>query len=243
MSVIDTEQVRYENLPYHSPQDALERLLSLSLTVREQMAQVYKDAFGGYPWYEVYQCTGCGNYSPTDENCAHCQGTEFSDAYHIEELMNKYFPEMLQAYLPGVLILAKDGEDSIEGFSTGGGTTFGTLVEKKYKGDQRILASIRAQTGLTPETPVFYENETCISPESQQAGIGSSLNYQRLESAVAQGFKYICGRSVNKPWLGIKRSQMEALGYDFQMFVPEGDTYEVGGSPRYFFMGVKRDAE
>lgn len=241
MSSKEKTEINYKKREYDSSRDAFQNLMSLNIGIRSQMAQTYKDAFGGYPWFEVFQCSKCGNYSPEDSNCTYCGGVDFSEAYPIQDLVNNYFPEMVMSYTPGVLILAENHEGDLEGFSTGGGIALGHLIEKKYGGNKTILNSILSQTDLSPDSVVFYENETCISPNSQKRGMGGNLNLERLLSAKEQGFQFICGRTVNQPWLRLKQRQMDELGYDFISFIPEGDDYTIEGQRRYFFLGIKRE--
>lgn len=234
-------EITYQKAEHSSPSDAFQNLMALKIEVRTQMAQIYKDAFGGYPWFEVFICSKCSNFSPQDAECPYCGGADFSEAYPLEDLIENYFPEMVMAYAPGVLILAENEDGEVEGFSAGGGVKIGDLIAKKYRGDESVLNSILTQSGLTEDAVVFYENETCISPNSQKKGMGGNLNFERLLTAKEQGFQYIAGRSVNQPWLKLKERQMDELGYDFVSFIPEGDEYEIDGQRRYFFVGIRRE--
>lgn len=234
------QTMKFESYEYSDQNGAFETISLLRLQVKEQMARVYKEAFEGYPWYEVYQCRDCENYSPQNDVCRYCEGSNFSEAYPIEWLVKDYIPEMLASFTPGVLIISENSDDVVEGFSTGGGITVADLINKKYAKNQAVLNSILQNTALTPETVVFYENETCVSPDSQQKGLGGELNKQRLQGANAQEFDYICGRTINLPWLKLKERQMNELGFDFVSFVPAGDTYEINGQKRFFFIGSKR---
>jgi hypothetical protein len=232
-------RTNFELFTYRNVGQALAVLKALDRDVRLAMAVVYRDAFGGKPWYERYACTACGEYSKENRACLKCGGSEFSEAYPVEWLINEYFPKMVTTFVPGLLILARQ-ENQLEGFSTGGGISMGQLIANKYGGDPTISRSILAQTGLTDDSFVFYDNETCISPSIQSKGIGSQLNQERIVEAVQEGFNLICGRSINQPWLNRKRLQFEAQGYDFKMFVPAGDKYVVEGQQRYFYLAFKR---
>ncbi len=223
---------------YENKASAIEAYVSLTDNQRFAMARVYQEAFGGYPWYEVFKCNSCDEFTKTNDLCPHCQSVNFSEAYPLGWLVDEYFPHMMGAYIPGILVtLEEDG--SMIGFTTGGAINLRQLIQDKYKGKPEILTSIITHTGVSPDSIVFYENETCISAISQQKGSGGKLNLARVEAASEIGFRLICGRSVNQPWIALKRRQLSSLGYDFTAFTPDGDTYEVDGVRRQFFMATR----
>ncbi|MDO8487878.1 MAG: hypothetical protein Q7S31_00995 [bacterium] len=232
-----------EVLGYTSAPEATALIDTLDPKSRLEMASVYQQAFAGYPWYEVVACKQCGEFAKEGDTCSHCQGTVFAEAYPTEWLLKEYLPQMVADYVPGVLILAKDETDSIQGFSCGGGIKLGELIEHKYKGKPDILESITTNSEVNPEKTVFYENETCISPTVQQKGMGSQLNFARVKQASELGFEHVCGRTINLPWLEVKKRHFAQFGYDCAAFYPEGDTYEVDGQRRFFFMATKRNGE
>lgn len=225
---------------YSSAAEAIGVFEALDEQAKLEMAEVYREAFGGYPWYEVYACKNCGNFSRETTPCSSCQSSDFGEAYPTDWLIDEYFPHMVTEYIPGVLILSKDGNGKTQGFSCGGGIKLGDLAAAKFKGNEQVLKSILTTTGVGVEETVFYENETCVSPTIQQKGIGGSLNFERVKAASEMGFRYICGRTINRPWLEIKRKNFEQLGYDCVAFYPDGDTYEVDGQRRFFFLATKR---
>lgn len=225
---------------YSSAAEAIGVFEALDEQAKLEMAEVYREAFGGPPWYEIFACKNCGNFTKEAIVCGNCQATEFGEAYPIEWLIKEYFPHMVARYAPGVLILARDERGAVNGFSCGGAIRLGDLVAEKFKDNPIILNSVAANTGVGIEEVVFYENETCISFKNQQKGIGGRLNFERVKTAAEMGFKYVCGRTINLPWLEVKKKNFEQLGYNCAAFYPEGDTYEVGGQRRYFFMATKR---
>lgn len=227
---------------YGSWQEALGAYASLTSEQRQGMAEVYQEAFAGYPWFEAFRCLKCDEFAKTDAVCGHCGGTIFTEAYPIDRLVSDYFPHMMSQYTPGVLVTLEDNGRMI-GFTTGGVMTLGQLIENKYKGNPQILASIVTNTGVSLGEKVFYENETCIPVARQQEGFGGKLNLARVRVAVEMDSPLICGRTINLPWLGLKKRQLAGYGYDFVSFVPDGDTYEVDGEPRKFFMAIRRGSE
>lgn len=229
----------FSTYSYGNKDEALEAYSSLTEEQRFAMARVYQEAFGGYPWFEVFRCNQCDEFTKTDDSCLHCGSDSFSQAYPLDWLTTEYFPHMMSAYTPGVLVTLEENGCMI-GFTTGGAIGLGELIQDKYKGKPEILASVITQTGVSPESVVFYENETCISSVSQQKGSGGKLNLARVEAASEIGFPLICGRSVNQPWIALKQRQLSQLGYDFTAFTPDGDTYEVDGVRRQFFMATRR---
>jgi hypothetical protein len=237
---IPQSQTSYESHRYTSVQVAKKIFKSINAPDKMQMAQIYQEAFAGPPWFEVYQCSNCGNFAKEATICGYCSKSSFSEAYPIQTLINEYFPEMLASYAPGVLIFAKNEMNEIQGFTTGGAIKLADLIAKKYKGSPVILQSIVTQTGVNPNETVFYENETCISPKKQKKGMGGDLNFQRIAEAANQRYEHICGRTVNLPWINLKKKQFNELGYDCVSFFPDGDDYNVDGQRRYFFMATKR---
>lgn len=236
---VERKFFRYE---YKDASGALDTYALLTDKQKAGMATVYQKAFGGYPWYEVFKCDQCEEFSKTQEQCVHCGGSHFSEAYPLQELVNDYFPHMMSGYAPGVTIILEDNAEVI-GFTTGGGIALGQLAKDKYKDNTEILNSIIQRTGVNPEDRVFYENETCISASLQQKGAGGRLNYERVKAANEMGFDLICGRTINQPWLKLKERQLAEFGYDFVSFNPDGDTYEVDGVRRQFFMARLNKSE
>lgn len=232
------ENIFFDTYSYESQKEALEAYASLTNEQRSGMAKVYQEAFGGYPWFEVYRCNKCDEFTKTNDSCEHCGNTSFSEAYPIDWLMNEYFPHMVAQYVPGVLVTLEDDGRMI-GFTAGGAITLGKLIEDKYKGKPEILASITANTGVSPEEIVFYENETCISVPLQKKGSGGKLNLARVAAASEMRFLLVCGRTINQPWIRLKERQLGEYGYDFVCFNPDGDAYEVDGVRRQFFIAKK----
>lgn len=223
---------------YESPKDALITYASIPERLKTEMADVYREAFGGSPWFEKYKCGDCGNFAAGNECCPNCQSQNMGEAYPKKELTEKYFPQMLQEFTPGLLIIASNQSGKIVGFTTGGAITLSELIQKKYKGNPTILRSITDTTGIGQEDIVFYDNETCISPDAQQKGIGTTLSRERIALADQIGFP-ICGRTINRPWLQVKNRQLGQLGYQVQSFIPTGDNYQVEGNSRTFYLAKK----
>jgi hypothetical protein len=224
---------------YYSPEDAQKQYRALPERERYQMAEVYREAFGGAPWYERFKCGGCGGFSASVECCA---GAEMGEAYPVEELVQESFPRNMAEFTPGIVILAKDLMGKMYGFSTGGFTTVQSLVDSKYGGSQEILDAI-CERGVTPDTSMFYNNETCVMPTTQQKGMGTRLNAKRTEAARYLKADIICGRSINVPWLGVIQRQLGQVGYDFDAFTPRGDTYAVEGAARQFYIARRIPAQ
>ncbi len=211
----------------------------IPLVQKQGMAKVYQDAFGGYPWYERYQCSRCGAYQKDPGNCPSCGDAVTREAYPRDELVKNYFPKMLADYTPGTLILSQAFDGRVVGFSSGGMIPLEALVQKKYAGSPKILASICARAGFDGGEQVFYDNETCIAPEVQNKGVGRRLSAERIKSALELDAGRICGRTINMPWLKLKEEQLKAAGYSFDAFVPEGESYSVDDVMRTFYMAVK----
>ena len=211
---------------------------AISAEMKLQLANVYQAAFAGPPWFEVGKCQGCGNFSSEkDIFCPICANAVV-EAYPTDQLIEEYFPTMLAQYTPGLIVLATDESGTIVGFSIGGYTSLEDLILNKYQSEQ-ILDSIVSQTGLSPGMNLFYDNETAISPEMQGMGFGKQLSMARIIGLNQLGFQLACGRTVNENWLGLKKVQYNNQGYRFSYFVPEGETYEANGVPRYFYLARK----
>lgn len=224
-----------ESFIYQDPESAKKMFELLLDTDKYQMATVYKEAFGGAPWFERFKCLNCEEFNSSNDICPNCNKQDFDEAYPIQNLVNEYFPEMISEFTPGILLIVKTGEQML-GFTTAGFVTLRDLIEKKYKGNAQILKSILFQSGLNPNSVMFYDNETCVRPEVQSKGVGSKLSQLRINLAKELGAKIICGRSINLPWLTLKEKQLRKAGYDFLSFVPDGDVYEVDGVKRQFYI-------
>lgn len=227
---------------YSSKDEAMEVYRNFPTVIKEQMASVYQNAFGEEPWYERFVCLTCAKYSKGSD-CISCKSSDLPEAYPSEKLVNTEFPSMLQTFTPGTLLLSYEEDYQVSGFSTGGFTKLGDLIEKKYAGNATILYSIEQKCGINSETEVFYDNETCIDPALQKRGLGRIFSQERINTANNMCAANICGRTINLPWLDVKKQQLTDDGYAFFSFVPEGETYEVGGSPRVFYLARKEVKE
>ncbi len=226
------------SINYNSSIEAEEKYKMLPEGVKNSMAVDYREAFGGYPWYEKFKCTGTAKCDFLAEAfCPICKSdNNISEAYPIEWLKEEYFPEMLGKFIPGILALAQIGGE-IPGFTTGGFSSLESLIIRKYtKNTEAVLNSIKKQFSISSSNFLFYDNETCILPEQQSSGIGSTLNQFRIEEAMRLGADLVCGRTINFKWLKIKEEQFTQNDYSFKYFIPDGDNYSVNGNPRYFYL-------
>lgn len=224
---------------YQSRGEARRVYENVDLNSRLQMASVYKDAFGGPPWFERFVCPICGAYERSQGECPNCGKEPMNEAYPTDYLVKDYFPQMVAKFTPGCFITATDQNGVLKGFSTGGYTTLESLVATKYDSNSQILRSIAERTKIRPGTGLFYDNETCIDPKYQKQKIGRKLSEERQRAAISLGADLICGRSINLPWINLKQRQLEELGYDFTFFRPDGDTYQVDDLYRYFYLARK----
>jgi hypothetical protein len=225
-------------IDYKTPVDALVRYEGLPLPIKEQMARVYQEAFGGKPWYENCSCPSCGTFEKST-TCSRCGAPDLPPAYPTGELVNEEFPQMLSSFAPGTLVLARNQQSEVIGFCAGGMTTPTDLVVKKYKGNRQIAESIMEQTGLSLTDPLYYENEMCVLPALQGNGVGSALNQARLEWILAQDIGVVLGRTINPNLLKMKERQFPEKGFSMRTFVPNGDSYQVDGLPRQCYFAVR----
>ena len=218
---------------YQSPSDANLVYASLGVDRQLDLANIYRSAFAGPPWYERFRCIRCGSFQAFAGGCTKC-GSEVGEAYPTDELVKDYFPQMLSQYSPGVLILLAK-----VGFATGGMIELDRLIDLKYGGNKELLESIIEKAAIGPRQRVFYDNEACVLPNAQKSGVGKKLSLARVEAAIGLGADVVTGRTINQPWLAVKRRQWEEKGFSFSAFVPSGDDYEVAGAKRYFFVAKK----
>lgn len=223
---------------YGNPTEALRAYSSFSGELKSQMAEVYKQAFGGTPWFEKFKCGDCGEFSGV-KCCPGCNGVNMGEAYPTGELINDTFPKMLSTFTPGVLATASENGKVI-GFVTGGEITLGDLVEVKYGGNAQILESIVRETGMSPTDVAFYNNEFCVLPERQNQGIGTMLGSTQIREVLESRPVFITGRTINPSILSMRRKELTEAGYDFSAFVPNGDKYKVNDNPRFFYTGMRR---
>lgn len=233
--------MRVEVATYETESQAIRMLRKLSPEIQFQMAEAYRAAFAGDPWEEKYICPSCGRYLK-NSFCPKCQVSSSQEAYPINELLNDYFPEMLSAFVPGMLGIAIESSQ-VAGFTTGGFTVLENLIYNKYVSEnpKRILNSISSSANISPNELVFYDNETCILPSLQGQGLGKVLSLARIKAALKMRAEIICGRTINVPWLGLKERQLTQARYNFTYLVPDGESYQVDGMPRYFYLAIKQD--
>ncbi|MBA3724562.1 MAG: hypothetical protein H0W89_06805 [Candidatus Levybacteria bacterium] len=234
----NTTNYKLDKFTYTSCDEASDVFDSFSDTQKGQMATVYQNAFGGEPWYEKFACLSCGAYA-AGSSCPTCWKEDLPEAYPMDALVNETFPEMLDRFTPGVLLIAYDTEENVSGFSTGGFISLEGLVDFKYKGDERTLFSLEKKGGIDRKADVFYDNETCIDPSRQKSGLGRLFSQERLQTAVSMDTETVCGRTINLPWLRLKERQLTASSYTVSSFTPEGDTYAMNGVQRRFYVAKK----
>lgn len=225
-------------ISYKNPKEAKEAYSNLPQDLKVGMAEIYRTAFGGDPWYEKYKCDGtpaCGFLQ--EAFCPTCQSDkEVSEAYPKDWLVNTYFEEMLTDFTPGVLGIIKTDGKAV-GLTTGGFSALGDLILKKYRSDgAMILNQIMKDLSLPYNAYVFYDNETCILPQRQKQGFGAKLSEYRMGAALGLGAELICGRTINEPWLATKGEQFLRRGLEFNFLEPDADGYEVNGNRRYFYL-------
>ncbi len=230
---------------FRFPDEAMRFLQTARPGLLNGLADVYKEAFAGDPWYERFTCPACDCFSK-ESCCPTCGKSDLPQAYPEKQLIEEYFPSMLTSFSPSVLTVGyKDGK--VVGFCTGGITDLLSLIERKYKGSteikSQILDDICERTGLPPWQTVFYENEACILPSEQRRGIGTQLSTVRMATIISHVDPDLifCGRSINPKWLQKKEvvfSNAQTLPYRYFQFAPRGDTFAVGELKRMFYMGI-----
>lgn len=226
------------SIKYETVAEAGEKYGKIPERMKDYMAEDYKEAFGGKPWFESYQCTGtneCGYLA--EPFCPICKNdNSIKEAYPTTWLKETYFREMLTEFIPGILGLIQLG-DEVPGFTTGGFTFFDVLIQNKYKRNTEVIFdSITKRFNIPASSLVFYDNETCINPVKQRSGLGPKLSQFRIDLSINLGADLVCGRTINFPWLETKERQFKNKGFNFEYFVPEGDNYSVEGNPRYFYL-------
>lgn len=228
-----------ETFIYTSEKTAIQTWRGIPRPTKRAMAKVYQAAFGGEPWKEKWRCPNCGSYLP-DNNCGRCKLKTRFKAYTLKDLVKTDMLNMLVTFAPGMLALARVS-DQIVGFTTGGLVNLETLINKKYTSEnpKLIFDSVATKFNLIASDQVFYDNETCVLPELQGQKIGKQLSLVRIEAATSLNANIICGRTINMPWLKLKEEQLTQAGYTFAYQVPEGDTYQVDGTPRYFYIAKR----
>lgn len=238
--MINTANPEIFSISYNTAEEIRGKYANLPERLKVDMAEVYRAAFGGKPWYEKYICSGTGECGFLQEPfCPRCKNDKsIKDAYPVDWLVNTYFEEMLSTFIPGILGLIQLDKKTI-GFTAGGFKPLDTLISKKYgKKSRRILESITQRLSIPSNSFVFYDNETCILPDKQGQGLGPKLSEFRINQAMKLGAELICGRTINLSWLKTKEKQFTTKGFDFKYFVPDGDTYSVNGNPRYFYLAT-----
>jgi len=206
------ENTNFRVLRCNNVEEVLQQYGQLSVSVKLQMAKVYKDAFKLPPWCEEYDAA---------------------------DLVKNYFPEMINEFSPGVLVIADNIQEGVIGFCQGGLTTLKDLANIKYKSDpEKIQKSIQAKGGIGDGEVIFYENEMCVLPSKWNKGVGNALNNARFDFIDELGVDTVIGRSINTVLLGMKEKQFPKRGFNFSQFIPEGDNFAVNGIPTQRFCYV-----
>ena len=223
---------------YSNPNEALQVYSNFGQELKQQMAEVYRQAFGGKPWFEKFKCGDCGEYSGVN-CCPGCKSINMGEAYPTDELISDTFPKMLSTFTPGVLATASK-QGKMIGFVTGGEITLADLVKVKYKNNAQILESITGETGMSPGDVAFYNNEFCVLPERQNQGVGTMLGLTQITKVLEAKPVFVTGRTINPSILNMRRRELTEAGYGFAAFVPKGDKYQVNGNPRFFYTGIRK---
>ena len=233
-----SKNVALKSYLYRSPGEALELYKSFEPELKGQMAEVYRQAFAGAPWFEKFRCNDCNRFFATDSCCPECQGLNVREAYPTKDLIDNYFPKTLAEFTPGVLATASQN-GSVIGFVIGGEITLEKLINKKYGGNSMIMESIVNNFSVRPESVLFYNNEFCVLPEKQNQGTGTSLASAQLADVLKLEPEFVTGRTINRSLLNISKNGLKSAGYDFSYFVPNGDDFQVNGTPRFFYLGKR----
>ncbi len=197
------ENTNFRVLKYKNAEEALRQYGELPVSVKLQMAKVYKEAFKLEPWFEEYDAA---------------------------DLAKNYFPEMIGEFSPGVLVIADNIQEGVIGFCQGGLTTIPELAEIKYLSDPKGIGdSIMEKGKIKEDEYVFYENEMCVLPSKWNKGVGNALNKARFDVIDELGVDTVIGRSINTVLLGMKEKQFPKRGFNFSQFIPDGDNFTVNG--------------
>jgi hypothetical protein len=201
-------------LKYKDAKDALRQYDELPVSVKLQMAKVYKEAFKLPPWREEYDAA---------------------------DLVKNYFPEMIGEFSPGILVIADNMKDGVIGFCQGGLTTTEDLATIKYKSNPgQIQESIQKKGEIGEGEVIFYENEMCVLPSEWKQGVGKALNKVRLDYVDELGIDIVVGRSINTRLLEMKEKAFPERGFSYSKFLPTGDNFTVNEIPTQRFCYVAK---
>jgi hypothetical protein len=234
---------------YDSDQEARSAWGSMSSDKRLSIARTYQAGFAGPPWFEVGKCQQCGRFTDNTSTCANCSSEEVNEAYPTEELVEDFLPDNLAAFAPGVFVDASTPTGEVLGFATGGEVALADLITKKYalEEPEEILTEyirvVSEATGwqVARDSKVFYENEAVVNPKYQGYKLGGKLNQRRLQYFAGTDVPLLVGRTVNKPWLQVKRKQLGEMGFEVVELAPQADSYRADGQPRILFSAFRNE--
>jgi hypothetical protein len=197
--------------------------------VAPSLAETYKIAFAGDPWYEVSrcgskQCAGSFKTQEADENCATC-GTALVPAYDSDELVSGW--QAIIEEEDAVVELTRDQLERPVCVTIARPTTQEELWRRKYLG---ITAMSRWIDEQLPSKFVWIEDTFAnrkISPTGNLKNRGATLG----RIAARYGGLQIATRTLQP---AIIRATLRDVGPNTTMYVgSEGIGNDIAGSVRF----------
>lgn len=214
----------YRTFAWETEEEGSKIWQTLPPETKTGMAATYKEGFAGPPWEERFkcnnqECSATGIFypkKPESGKCVHCGGTDIGEAYPINELLEKLFPELIGSKKSGVLNIAYDNQEEVIGFAIGGKSTL-EKVKKGHYGEGEwpaVCDLIYKQSGLGEKDEIFYIDELVVRPDYQFKKVGSGLASRSMAKAINSG-SVICGLTLNgSPILTIRGKQLAQANYD-----------------------------
>lgn len=176
------------------------RIVTLELSLIDEVADLYSRVFAGPPWFEIKKCSVCGEAYGKDDDlqvfhnglpCRHCGNPlTLIDFWYGGPAHQVFENALSQTGFVGVGARYISGE--LIAFSWGYAVPTENTPTVWFKEINNLLAERQIDPVST-----FYAAETGVDPRFQEKGIGTAVMYPRLKAAANAGFRGVCFRTKN----------------------------------------------
>lgn len=165
-------------------------------SLASEVAESYARVFAGPPWNEVARCPKCSKFSPEMGVCGACGGG-LERAYPL--ISTSEYIRSLLAKPNSLMVLARDTEGKIVGWSIGYKVNLMKLLREKYPDEKSYWKVWAALNAVGASGDIYYFAEAGIETEWRGQGIIDKLYAPRLEIAKSLNLQAIIRTNVRTP--------------------------------------------